>query len=164
MHHEQLQFPAVPGVETLDEVSVLRALDFGPELASRGVITREPPDLGPAYPFLVPQVDDSGNEIGGLLSPDIAVPLGTYTGWFPGNPVSGAGFYAPFARTRAERELNGDSRPSIEERYRSRSLYLALVGEAVQVLAGEGYLRAEDLAEIVEAAGNRWDHLMHRVD
>lgn len=157
---EQLGFPNVPGVDVLEEVSILRALDFGPELASRGVITREPPDLGLAYPFLVPQVDDGGNEIGGLRSPDIAVPLGTYTGWFPGNPVSGVGVYAPFARTRAEREASGDPRSSIVERYGDRAQYLGLVEEAAQALIGEGYLRGEDLPQILKASGNHWDHRM----
>lgn len=162
--YEQLGFPKVPGVEVLEEVSILRALDFGPELASSGVITREPPGRGPAYPFLVPGVDDSGNEIGGLRSPDIAVPLGTYTGWLPGNPVSGAGVYAPFARTRAEREASGDARPSIDERYEDRAQYLTLVEEAAQALVEEGYLRGEDLAEILEAAGGRWDFHMQGAD
>ena len=159
--YEELRFPDVPGVEVLDEVSILRALDFGPELASRGIITREPPGLGPAYPFLVPQVDESGNEIGGLRSPDIAVPLGTYTGWLSGNPVSGAGVYAPFARTRAERESSGDPRPSIEERYGGQAQYLESVEEAARSLVGDGYLRSEDLPEILMIAGNRWDHIMH---
>lgn len=162
--YEEFLFPEVPGVDVLDEVSILRALDFGPELASRGVITQEPPVLGPAYPFLVPQVDEGGNEIGGLRSPDIVVPLGTYTGWLPGNPVSGAGLYSPFARTRAEREANGDLRPSIEERYADRAQYLGSVEEAARALAGHGYLRAGDLAEIVEAAGSRWDHHMRGAD
>ena len=75
--------------------------------------------------------------------------------------MSGAGVYAPFARTRAERENNGDSRPSIEERYGDRAQYLGSVEEAARALAGDGYLRGEDLAEIVRAAGIRWDHLMH---
>lgn len=162
--YEHLGFPKVPGVDALEEVSILRALDFGPELASRGVITREPPGLGPAYPFLVPRVDESGNEIGGLRSPDIAVPLGTYTGWLPGNPVSGAGVYAPFARTRAEREAMGDTRPSIEERYEDRAQYLTLVEEAAHALVEEGYLRGEDLAEILAAAGGRWDFHMRGAD
>ena len=39
-------FPDVPGVKLLDELSILYALDFGPDLASTGVITREPPALG----------------------------------------------------------------------------------------------------------------------
>ena len=162
--YEQLGFPNVPGVQVLEEVSILSALDFGPDLASRGVITREPPGLGPAYPFLVPRVDESGNEIGGLRSPDIAVPLGTYTGWLPGNPVSGAGVYAPFARTRAEREAMGDTRPSIEERYEDRTQYLTLVEKAARALVEEGYLRGEDLSEILEAAGGRWEFHMRGAD
>ena len=157
---KQLRFPNVPGVDALEEVNILRALDFGPELASKGVITREPPDLGPAYPFLVPQVDDSGNEIGGLRSPDIAVPLGTYTGWLPGNPVSGVGLYAPFVRTREEREASGDPRPSIEERYENLNEYLVLVEETALALMFEGYLRREDLREILLAADSRWDYRM----
>lgn len=158
--YERLRFPDVPGVEVLEEVSILRALDFGPELASRGIITREPPGLGPEYPFLVPQVDGSGNETGGLRSPFISVPLGTYTGWSPGNPVSGAGVFAPFARTRAEREANGDPRLSIEERYGDREQYLHLVVQAAAPLIGEGYLRAEDLGEIVNSASRHWHYLM----
>ena len=158
--NEQLGFPKVPGVDVLDEVSILRALDFGPELLSDGVITREPPDLGPAYPFLVPRVDESGNEIGGLRSPDIAVPLGTYTGWLPGNPVSGAGVYVPFARTREEREASGDPRLSVEERYGILHRYLELVEEAALPLMMEGYLRREDMPEIFRAAESRWDFVM----
>ena len=162
--YEQLNFPGVPGVDVLEEVSILRALDFGPELASKGIITREPPGLGPAYPFLVPQVDESGNEIGGLRSPDIAVPLGTYTGWLPGNPVSGAGVYAPFARTRAEREANGDPRLSIEERYGDREQYIRLVLDAATPLVHEGYVRADDLGEIVGTAIRHWHYLMEQAE
>ena len=160
VNFEQLHFAGVPGVEALEEVSILHALDFGPELATRGVITQEPPELGPAYPFLVPQVDESGNEIGGLRSPDIAAPLGTYTGWLPGNPVSGAGVFVPFARTRAEREATGDPRLSIEERYGILYRYLEMVEEAALPLMLEGYLRPEDMPEMFRAAENRWDFVM----
>lgn len=162
--YEQLHFPNVPGLDVLEELSILRALDFGPELSTKGIITREPPDLGPAYPFLVPQVDGSGNEIGGLRSPDIAVPLGTYTGWLPGNPVSGAGVYAPFARTRAEREANGDPRPSIEERYGDREQYIRLFLDAAAPLVHEGYLRADDMGEILSSALRHWHYLMEEAE
>lgn len=158
--YEQLRFPNVPSVEQLEEVNILRALDFGPDLLSKGIVTREPPALGAAYPFLVPQVDEGGNEIGGLRSPDIAVPLGTYTGWLPGNPVSGAGVFVPFARTRAEREAMGDPRLSIEERYGILNRYLELVEEAALPLMLEGYLRREDMPEIFRAAETRWDYVM----
>ena len=112
----------------------------------------------------MPQVDESGNEIGGLRSPDIAVPLGTYTGWLPGNPVSGAGVYAPFARTRAEREANGDPRPSIEERYGDREQYIRLVLDAATPLVHEGYVRADDLGEIVGTAIRHWHYLMEQAE
>jgi len=157
---EDFSFPAIPGVNALKEVSVAYALDFGPDLASKGVITQEPPAAGAPYPFLVPQVDESGNEVGGLRSPDIAVPLATYTGWRPTNPVSGVGLYVPFARSRAEREANSDPRPSIEERYGNRAQYLGLVAEAAMELIDDGYLLGQDLSPILENAGKHWDYRM----
>jgi len=161
---DDLSFPAIPGVHLLPEPSIAYALDYGPQLASKGIITREPPELGPAYPFLVPQVDDSGNEIGGLRSPDIAVPLASYTGWLPSNPVSGVGLYVPFARTRAEREANGDPRLSIEERYQGRAQYLGLVAHSAMALIDDGYLLAGDLPQILERAGAHWDHRISEGD
>ena len=154
-------FPDVPGVSVLDEVSIPHALDFGPDLALNGIITQEPPRLGAPYPFLVPQVDSSGNEIGGLRSPDIAVPLATYTGWLPTNPVSGVGLYVPFARTLVEREVNADPRLSIEERYSGRPQYLGLVAESTMELIDDGYLLSQDLSLILESAGRHWDHIMN---
>jgi len=153
-------FPEIPGVDVLKEVSIAHALDFGPHHASKGVITQEPPNAGAPYPFLVPQVDESGNEVDGLRSPDVAVPLATYTGWLPTNPVSGVGLYVPFARTRAERVASDDPRPSIEERYADRAQYLGLVAESAMELIDDGYLLGQDLPVILEAAGKHWDHLM----
>lgn len=95
-----------------------------------------------------------------MRSPDIAVPLATYTGWRPTNPVSGTGLYVPFARSRAEREANGDPRPSIEERYESRAQYLGLVAESAMALIDEGYLLNQDLPVILELAGEHWDYRM----
>ena len=47
-------------------------MDYGPRFASERIIERAPPVLGAAYPMLVPQVDDDGNEITGLRSPELA--------------------------------------------------------------------------------------------
>jgi hypothetical protein len=156
---DKLAFPNIPGAHRLEEVSTAYALDYGPHHAEDGVITTEPPELGMAYPFLVPQVDDSGNEVDGLRSPEIAVPLATHTGWLPTNPVSGVGLYVPFARSRAARETNNDPRPSIEERYASREHYLGLFAEATIDLIDDGYLLGEDLPLILESAGERWEFL-----
>ncbi len=156
---EDLAFPKIPGVHVLTEVSRAYALDYGPHLA-KGIITVEPPETGAPYPFLVPQVDESGNEVAGLRSPELVVPLATHTGWLPSNPVSGVGLYVPFARNRAEREASGDPRLSIEERYQSRAQYLGLVAQSAMELIDDGYLLGDDLPKILEQAGNRWDHRM----
>jgi hypothetical protein len=71
-----------------------------------------------------------------------------------------AGSFIPFAKTRAEREKNGDPRPSNEERYPSRADYLRRVEEAATRLAGEHYLLQEHVKRIVDAAGQHWDWMM----
>jgi hypothetical protein len=121
-----------------------------------------------ALPFLVPQVDSDGNDIGGLRLPEQAVPLGTYCDWAfrsesigaPDTLIAMAGSFIPFAKTKAEREKNGDPRPSIEERYSSRADYLRRVGEVANKLAGERYLLQEHVKRIVDAAGQHWDWTM----
>ena len=45
------------------------------------MITKEPPQLGAPYRVLVPQVNADGNDVSGVRLPEVAVPLGTYTGW-----------------------------------------------------------------------------------
>jgi len=121
-----------------------------------------------ALPFLVPQVDSDGNDIGGIRLPEQAVPLGTYCDWAfrsesigaPDTLIAMAGSFIPFAKTRAEREKNGDPRPSIEERYPSRADYLRRVEETAQRLAAERYLLQEHVQRIVDAAGQHWDWMM----
>jgi alpha/beta hydrolase family protein len=121
-----------------------------------------------ALPFLVPQVDSDGNDIGGLRLPEQAVPLGTYCDWSfrsesigaPDTLIAMAGSFIPFAKTKAEREKNGDPRPSIEERYSGRGDYLRRVEEVATKLAGDRYLLQEHVKRIVDAAGQHWDWMM----
>ncbi len=54
-------------------------LDFGPQFKKR-LITKQPPGVGEAFPALVPQVDQDGNDPGGVRLPQPEVPLATYTG------------------------------------------------------------------------------------
>jgi hypothetical protein len=121
-----------------------------------------------ALPFLVPGVDSDGNDIGGLRTPELAVPLGTYTDWdfrsestgSPDTLIAMAGSFIPFAKDRAEREKTGDPRLSIQERYPSRADYLRRVQEAANRLAEERYLLREHVQPIVEEAGKHWDWMM----
>ncbi len=75
-----------------------------------------------SYGALVPQVDADGNEVAGIRLPDIAVPLGTFTGWnvyktpYPdGELADRDGTFLAFAATEAER--GSDPRASMAVRY-----------------------------------------------
>jgi len=109
------------------------------------------------YPTMVPAVDADGNEVAGLRLPHLAVPLGTYTGTnvykdFPSELCDRDGTFIPFARTRADRESTGDPRPSLEERYGTRDVYVAKVKAAADALVAARLLLPEDAARSVEAA------------
>ncbi|MGZ5151090.1 MAG: alpha/beta hydrolase domain-containing protein [Burkholderiales bacterium] len=139
---DKLKFPAIPGIQVARQMHEI------------GIITdwtRPDFEMTKQYRALVPQVDADGNEIAGILLPDIAVPLATYTGWnlyrepFPeGELCDRDGSYAPFARTRAEREARGDPRPSLEERYGSHATYVKRYDEAVEQLVRDRLLLRED--------------------
>jgi hypothetical protein len=109
---------------------------------------------------LVPNVDADGNELGGIRTPDVAVPLGTYAGWNPRDAAIGAsnhlarwaGSFFPFAQTENERRAGGDPRPSIETRYPSQRVYVDRVREAAERLKAEGFLLPEDADAFVQRA------------
>ena len=138
----ELAFPPVPGIAVarrVNEVGVLRDW-VKPEM-----------DLSKPYRALVPQVDLDGNETSGILLPDIAVPLGTHTGWnlykapFPeGELCDRDGTYKPFPATRAERQAARDPRASLEERYGDHAGYVNRVEQTVKKLVAERLLLAED--------------------
>jgi len=123
---------------------------------------------GDAWPFLVPQVDEDGNEIGGIRLPDQAVPIGTLTGWNFRSPATGnptaivplAGSLIPFAKTAAAR--GGDPRRALDERYQGRSDYLGRVTEAGLALVRQGYVLREDLPYLLERAAAGWDWIAAR--
>ncbi len=154
-----LGFPAIPGVRSPhDRTGGTRVSN--PWLAGAD-------DAGVPLPMLVPAVDADGNETSGIVHPEVAVPLATYTGWNfthpdagdPDTLVSLAGSYVPFAATRAEREAAGDPRPSIEERYASRDEFMERVEAVGHELVADRYLLADDLPAILDRAGRHWDLL-----
>ncbi len=157
-------FRSLPGGQVPNHVPQLSRLDYGPETSS-GILTTLPPRQGAPYPIKVSAVDSDGNEVAGIRQPDIAVPLGTYTGWNVHDPKTGvagevvslAGATIPFARTAAERKAHGDPRLSIEERYASKEDYLGKVRWAAEELVAARYLLEEDVALIMEQSSQRWD-------
>jgi hypothetical protein len=114
---------------------------------------------------LVPQVDADGNDVGGIRSAHLQVPVGTYTGWnlgragrFENGFCSLQGSFVPFARTRQERLDAGDPRPSLEERYPTKEAYVDAVRRATTRLVEQRMLLSQDAARLVgeaEAGGIR---------
>jgi hypothetical protein len=107
----------------------------------------------------VPKTDADGNDIAGIRMPDVAVPVGTYTGWAlraqptDGNDgCDGAGQFIEFAKTKVEREMKNDPRPSLEERYASHDDYVTKVKAAADALKADRLLLDTDADAYVKRA------------
>jgi len=145
----ELAFPDIPGVTYSAKYNPLRVRDY----------STIPPKSGEAYTVLVGRVDADGNMVDGIRHPNLAVPIGTYTGWNlrregfgEGDQCAGAGSFIPFAATRAERLTTGDPRLSLEERYPSHQAYVDAVSAAAHDLVRDRLLLPADAADIVRAA------------
>ncbi len=131
-------------------------LDFGPDFATKGIVSKEPPTVGEPFPALVPQVDDDGNEIAGVKLPQIAVPLATYTGWnlrrdvFTSDTVNMTGSTLPFAKAK------------ILEKYGNREEYLVKTKEAIRQLVQRRLLLAAEADQLQKNAAEQWDWFVAR--
>lgn len=152
----------LPSVEALPR---LRALDLGPH-AAQGIAELPAVPSDETYLSLVASVDDDGNENAGIRTPEVAVPLGTYTGFNPRHPDTGGagqlleylGSTVPFAHHDVTR-VKEDARAPIAARYGSRAEYLERVADAAAALVVERYLLEEDVSTCVEIASERYDAL-----
>jgi hypothetical protein len=159
----ELAFPAIPEVRPPREASAAYRMDYGVKFP-QGILETQPPKAGAAFPVLVPQVDEDGNERDGVRLPELTVPLATYTGWSLRDPSIGApdqrcafvGSYVPFARTADERKASGDPRKSIAERYAVREEYMARFTKALDVLVAARWILAEDRGAMVRLGELEW--------
>ena len=142
-------FPIIPDVTFTGSHNTLR----------RNNHNTFPPLQGDGYVVLAGRVDLDGNMLAGIRHPDLAVPIGTFTGWnlrregyAEGAQCAGAGSFIPFAADDAERQESGDPRLSIEERYPTHDAYVSLVAQASDRLVQERLLLQRDAAVIVELA------------
>ena len=155
---------SIPGARYPRRHARPQRVDFGADPEMRR-ITLAPPRVGPPYGTRVSAVNADGNEVGGVMLPELTVPLATHTGWNLRHPDIGgvnqllvfAGATLPFARTRREREAAGDPRPSVAERYGSREDYLARVRDAARALVKDDYLLEEDVETSAAFAARMWD-------
>jgi hypothetical protein len=153
-------FPKIPGVRFPSVINDVAVLDYGQDFTpSGGRLTRLPPALGSKYTVLVPKPDEDGLDVGGIRTLDIAVPVGTNTGWNlraagpRGNDLCGlSGSFFAFAKTKAERLAAGDPRRSLEERYGSHDGFVNAVAKAARSLVDERFLLEEDAKTLTATA------------
>jgi hypothetical protein len=157
--------PALPGVAVARMPYTPRRLSFGEGWAQR-IVTHEPPDVGAPYTVLVPRADSLGNELGGVQSVELRVPLATYLPWQlrtvapTDRLVSFQGTFVPLPRTEAERRQTGDGRPSLERLYPSREAFLAAVDRATTALVSQRFLLPDDRTVARDRMASTWDWVM----
>jgi hypothetical protein len=156
-------FPNIPGAPSPDGiVNPVFDYDFGPDFNyndESGLITKQPPAVKQILPTLVPKVNADGNDLGGVPSVLLQVPLGTYLGWNTiaagfdkGKICTLSGGYIPFAKTKAERTAASDPRPSLEERYGTHQAYVDAVKAAAEKAVAERFLLPADAGRLVAEA------------
>ncbi|PKB13516.1 hypothetical protein B0I00_3318 [Novosphingobium kunmingense] len=158
-----LGWPAIPGAPQPDgKLNKLQNQDFGNGLRYKdlsGVLLKLPPKLRGEIPQRVPRVDSDGNEMAGVRSVQLIVPLGTYLGWNvvargfdAGSGCGFAGGFIPFVATRTARLSVGDPRPSLEERYGTHDGFVARVRDAAARQQAAGWITTQDAEKLVEQA------------
>jgi hypothetical protein len=155
--------PAIPGVNRPHEANTAYRLDFGPNWRN-GILSLQPPRVGPAFPVLVPQVDADGNEREGVRLPEVILPLGTYASWNLRDPSIGAPdqrlafetSYIPFPKTAADRQKTDDPRKSIAERYSDREDYMTRYKKAVDDLVKQRWILPEDREALIHRGEQEW--------
>lgn len=120
-------------------------LDLGPRFASEGIPEVQPPVFGARYGALVPQVGADGNELAGLKTPQVAVPLGAYLGWNLRTDAAGA----PQGLAR----LFGSFVPRAAGDLPARQVYVQQVERVAREQVQQGVLLARDVAAVVRQAG-----------
>ena len=157
-------WPDIPGVTYTGKPNELPLLDYGASYdfkTTTGILQQEPPKVKSEqkYKTLIPKVDRDGNEIGGIRSIDIRVPLGTYTGWSlrkegygKDDQASLTGMFLPFRKRKEDRVAAKDPRLSVAERYKTHEKYVEAVRKAAGELVEAGFLLPEDAAAEIDKA------------
>lgn len=113
-------------------------------------------DVTHRYTVLEPTVDATGNEVAGIRTPSVAVPLASYAGWnlrsaghAEGELCISHGAMLPLATTTAMHSVH-DPRPALQQLYRDRTDYLRKVDAAAAQLVRNGYLLPRDAHALYE--------------
>ena len=150
---------APPGVRYPEVIQQPEQLDRGPDFYRFRRSSIEPPISRGHYGINVPAYGPDNNELGTLLLPSVATPVGTYTSWNLRSRSIGAanellglsGGYIPFLKTKLDREQTGDPRPALLERYGNFTEYARQYRAAVDALVSQRYLLAEEVGPLVQS-------------
>jgi hypothetical protein len=143
-------FPTIPGYSFSHLYGKLQVVNFQ-ESPPQKISSFAP------YAVQMMRVNSDGNGLDGVVLPEVAIPIATYSGrntraagFAQGELCHTLGSYMPFAKTRAEREASGDSRLSIQERYSDNADYQTRLRKVAQQLVGERLMLPAD-AKIYES-------------
>ena len=161
-------FPRIPGMVLPESNLRPPRLDLGLRFASEHVADIVPPRAAQPFETLVPKPNADGLDQGGIELPEVLVPLGTRTGFNTRNPAAGFswatarwdGSFVPFARSEAERQAQGDPRPSLAARYRDRADYEQKVSAAARRVVAAGFLLPDEVEPLVAEAGALYDRII----
>ena len=160
----QRRFPPGTGLrQPVGPLAPLR-LDWGPRWSTERIADVVPPRVVGTFTTLVPAVDGDGNEVGGIRLPEVAVPLGIYSGWNLRRAETGGeqvlsrltGSSAPLAWNRETRAAN-DQRPAVSERYGSREEFVKRRLAAAQELVAQRLWLPEEIDLVQARAEEAWD-------
>lgn len=156
----ELKLPKIPGLTYEGFYNGSGDRDFGPRvIGNAGIIDLLIPRTLAAHKVLVPQVDAVGNDIAGIRHPFVEAPVASLLGWNTRTAEFGGpdlcdllGSTIPLAKTRAQAQTRGDSRPSLEELYQTHEDYVRKVSEAANSLQRQRLLLPEDADMIIREA------------
>ena len=167
---DRLGFPDIPNVEGPSVLHEAYRTDYGLRFRTDGVVTQQPPRLGPTYGARVSRVDSLGNEVAGIHTVETRAPLATYMPW---NLRIGAarnadeltdfyGSFVPLPRTPEAKQSTGDPRPAISTLYPTKDAYMAEARAAANAMIEDGVLLTDDRKRVLTRASALWDWMMQR--
>ncbi|MCB0602302.1 MAG: cyanophycinase [Saprospiraceae bacterium] len=162
----QVRFPINASLPEPKAIQVAYNLDFG-DSWQRRIIRNQPPRILNTYTSLVPQLDQNGNELGGIRNFEVSVPLATFTGWSlrDGKPAAQdelddfQGYIMPFSMDKGA-EISTDLRPTIKSLYHDRMDYEQQVTVCVDQLIKDGFVLDRDKTLLQKRAGWLWNEVI----
>jgi hypothetical protein len=119
---------------------------------------------GKFYKASVPKTDAYGNDLGGVILPELVAPIASNSGWalrsasYGGKSdgldgCEGTGHSVAFAKDDASK-LAGDPRPSLTALYGSKAAWITARANAATALQAQGFLLPNDVANYTTSANN----------